>query len=33
MQDTESEVRRIHLPRNPVHKGMKKGRGLAAPAP
>jgi hypothetical protein len=28
----EREVRRISIPRTPVNKGMKKGRGLHTPA-
>jgi hypothetical protein len=32
MQDPESELRRIALPRTPVNKGKEKGRSVAAPA-
>ena len=32
MQDRASELRRMHLPRTWVNKGMKEGQGVAAPA-
>jgi len=33
MHDPASELRRINLPRTPVNKGIRKGRGVVAPAP
>jgi hypothetical protein len=32
MQDPASELRRISIPRTPVNKGKRKGRGSYAPA-
>jgi hypothetical protein len=33
IQDRASELRRIPLPRTPVNKGTKKGRGCSRPRP
>jgi hypothetical protein len=33
MQDPASELPRIPIPRTPVNKGKKKGRGLEGPGP
>jgi hypothetical protein len=32
IQDPASELPRIHIPRNPVNKGKKKGQSVLAPA-